>query len=86
MSCGEPGYDRRRAPSTGVDPGSGGWEAVVSSPMVFTLTAFAFAVGALILFIFAFRAVFAGKIGSAVVFALVGLALSGAAGATAVAA
>jgi hypothetical protein len=54
--------------------------------MFFTLSAFAFAVGALILFIFAFRAVFAGKIGSAVIFAVLALALSGAAGATALAA
>ena len=54
--------------------------------MVLTLSAFAFAVGALILFIFAFKAVFAGKIGNAVVFGILALVLSGAAGATAVAA
>ena len=54
--------------------------------MFFTLTAFAFAVGALILFIFAFKAVFAGKIGSAVVFGLLALVMCGAAGGTAVAA
>jgi hypothetical protein len=59
---------------------------VVSLPMFLTLTAFAFAVGALILFIFAFRAVFAGRIGSAVLFGLLGLIMSGAAGATGLAA
>jgi hypothetical protein len=54
--------------------------------MFFTLTALAFGVAALILFIFAFRAVFAGKIGSAVVFGLLALLMCGAAGGTAVAA
>ena len=54
--------------------------------MVFTLTAFAFGVCALILFIFAFRAVFDGKIGAAVVFGVLALAMSGASGAMVVAA
>ena len=58
----------------------------MSRPMVFTLTAFAFSVGALILFIFAFRAVFAGKIGSALIFGVLALALVGASGATVAAA
>jgi hypothetical protein len=54
--------------------------------MFFTLTALAFGVAALILFVFAFRAVFAGRIGAAVVFGLLGLVMAGAAGGTAVAA
>ena len=54
--------------------------------MFFMLTALAFAVGALILFVFAFKAVFAGRIGSAVIFGFLALALSGAASATALAA
>ena len=54
--------------------------------MFFTLTALAFAVGALILFVFAFRAVAAGRIGSAVIFGILALVLCGAAGGTAVAA
>jgi hypothetical protein len=54
--------------------------------MFFTLTALAFGVAALILFVFAFRAVAAGRIGSAVIFGVLALAMSGAAGATAVAA
>ena len=53
--------------------------------MFFTLTALAFGVAALILFLFAVRAVFAGKIGNAVVFGLLALVMSGAAGASALA-
>jgi hypothetical protein len=52
----------------------------------FTLTALAFAVGALIFFIFAFRAVTAGKIGSAALFGVLALVMCGAASATALAA
>ena len=54
--------------------------------MFFTLTALAFGVAALILFIFAFKAVFAGKIANAVIFGVLALAMCGASGATAVAA
>ena len=52
--------------------------------MFFTLTALAFAVAALILFVFAFRSVLAGRIGNAVVLGVLGLIMSGAAGAVAV--
>ena len=54
--------------------------------MFFTLTALAFAAAALILFIFAFRAVAAGRIGSAVIFGVLALVMCGVAGSTAVAA
>ncbi|MFL6205717.1 MAG: hypothetical protein ACJ739_10245 [Acidimicrobiales bacterium] len=53
--------------------------------MVFTLTAFAFGVAALIFFVLAFRAVFAGRIGAAAALGVLALLLSGAAGATAAA-
>jgi len=53
--------------------------------MFFTLTAFAFGVAALILFFFAFRAVFAGRIGAAAAFCLLALVMCGVAGATAAA-
>ena len=49
--------------------------------MFFTLTALAFAVAALIMFIFAFRALFGGKIGSAVLFGILALIMSGVASA-----
>jgi hypothetical protein len=86
MSCGTAGYDHHRVSSTGLEATAVAASRRSLRPMFFTLSAFAFAVGALILFIFAFRAVFAGKIGNAVIFGLLGLVLSGAAGATAVAA
>jgi hypothetical protein len=54
--------------------------------MFFTLTALAFALAALILFVFAFRAVAAGRIGSAVVFGVLALVMCSAAGGVAVAA
>ena len=52
--------------------------------MFFTLTALAFAVAALILFFYAFRSVSAGRIGNSVVLGVLGLIMSGAAGAVAV--
>jgi hypothetical protein len=61
-------------------------DAVVSLPMYFTLTALAFALGALILFFFAFRSVFAGRIGSAVLFGVLGVLMGAAAGAAGLAA
>jgi len=51
----------------------------VSPRMFFDLTALAFGIVALILFIFAFRNVFAGRIGSAVIFGVLALLMSGAA-------
>jgi hypothetical protein len=47
----------------------------------FTLTAFAFVCAALILFIFAFQALFRGRIGSAVLFGILALVMSGVASA-----
>jgi len=86
MSCREPQYGGDRAPSTGMDgePEARPRRSVPS--MFFTLTALAFGVAALILFIFAFRAVFAGRIGNAVIFGVLALLMAGAAGTTAVAA
>jgi hypothetical protein len=86
MSCGEQGTTatarRQRACAS-----TQRWALGRSlPPMFFTLTALAFGVAALILFIFAFKAVFAGKIGSAVVFGLLALVMCGVAGATSVAA
>ena len=52
--------------------------------MFFNLTALAFGLVALILFLFAFKAVFAGRIGSAVVFGILALVMSGAAGSVAI--
>ena len=51
--------------------------------MFFDLTALAFGFVALILFIFAFSNLFKGKIGSAVIFGVLALLLSGAAGSVA---
>jgi hypothetical protein len=70
------GYDGHRAPSTGDGRGGRSLPAVF-----FTLTALAFACAALILFIFAFRALFGGKIGAAVVFGVLALIMSSVAGA-----
>ena len=53
--------------------------------MFFTLASLAFAVAALIFFVFAFRAVFAGKIGAAALFGVLALVMCGVAGATATA-
>ena len=76
MSCGRAGYDGCRAPSTATR-GRGR-----SVPAVFfTLTAFAFVCAALILFIFAFKALFRGRIGSAVMFGILALIMSGVASA-----
>jgi hypothetical protein len=47
----------------------------------FTLTAFAFVAASLILFIFAFQALFRGRIGSAVLFGVMALIMSGVASA-----
>ena len=52
--------------------------------MFWTLTAFAFGVMALILFVFAFNRVLKGRIGAAVGFGILALFMSGAASAVAV--
>ena len=54
--------------------------------MFFTITALIFAMGALALFVFAFRSVSAGRIGGAVIFGILALLMCGAASATALAA
>ena len=51
--------------------------------MFLDLTALAFGIVALILFIFAFNSVSKGKIGSAVIFGVLALIMSGAAGSVA---
>ena len=58
-------------------------DGLVSPRMFFDLTALAFGFVALILFIFAFSNLFKGKIGSAVIFGVLALLLSGAAGSVA---
>ena len=52
--------------------------------MFWTLTALAFGAAALILFIFAFNRVAKGRIGAAVVFGILALAMCSAAGAVAI--
>ena len=76
MSCGRAGYDDHRAPSTASRHRGRSLPAVF-----FTLTALAFATAALILFIFAFRALFRGRVGSAVLFGVLALIMSGVASA-----
>jgi hypothetical protein len=84
MSCGTAGYDRHRAPSTGLESAPATAPRRSVPAVFFTLTALAFGVFALILFGFAFRAVVDGRIGKAVLFGVLGLFMLSATGAVAV--
>ena len=79
MWCGEQGTTASARRQRARRPGG-----LVSPRMFFDLTALAFGIVALILFVFAFSNVFKGKIGSAVIFGVLALIMSGAATSVAV--